>query len=133
MPILPFNFPAKINNFVTGFEYFMFSQNFLFIEDSFNWSKSFINFDEEQNNWYLHDIGIQFESTFVNVGTIIKIVLLLVLIDLIYMFVYKTWIKSRVTSESKLKKLHDYFISLFHYNIYIRVYMSVFMTLVLSI
>jgi hypothetical protein len=133
IPILQITFPVKINNFVTGFEYFMFSQNFLFFEDSFEISKDFIDVDKAQENWYLHDIGVEFESTLINVNTILKVLLLLVLVNLVYMLAYKTCIKKRITEESKMKKVHDYFISLFHYNIYLRVYMSVFMTLVLSL
>jgi hypothetical protein len=133
IPILPISFPAKINNFVTGFEYFMFSANFLFIEDSFNWSKDFIDTTKGQVNWYLHDIGVEFESTLINISTILKIVMLIASIHLTYMVVYKSCIKNRIPDQSRINNVHDYISTLFTYNIYVRFYMSVFMTLVLSI
>jgi hypothetical protein len=133
MPILPITFPGKINNFVTGFEYFMFSQNFLFVEDSFNWFKDIVDIDKGQMNYYLYDIGAKYESTLINISTILKLVLLILLLNLIYMLIYNLLVKNRITDDSKIKKVHDYVSSILHYNIYVRIYMSIFMILVLSI
>lgn len=132
IPILKINLPIKLNNFTLGFKWFMFSQNFFLIEDIWDWNSNIIDIESKQKNWYLENIGVQYESTVINMVTIVTMVFLLFWYDIISSLVKRLFLKSRNIIDEQTHGAEGNKIK-WHYNLYIRIYKSVFMVMVLSL